>query len=61
MTGRDLKQLGIKQGKQIGDILKMLLEQVVEDPDRNEREYLLKQVRLYLDGDSYEKPEAEQS
>ncbi len=61
VTGRDLKQLGIKQGKQIGDILKMLLEQVVEDPDRNEREYLLKQVRLYLDGDSYEKPEAEQS
>lgn len=49
VSGRDLMELGIAQGKRIGEILNMLLEEVVADPDKNERDYLLMQVRHYLD------------
>lgn len=41
VAGRDLLQLGVPQGRQVGDILNQLLEHVVEDPSRNERAYLL--------------------
>ena len=49
VTGSDIMELGVKQGKQIGDILKELLELVVKDPAKNEREYLLQQAQRYID------------
>lgn len=51
VTGRDIMELGVKQGRQIGDILKKLLEQVVEDPKRNERDYLLRQAECLIASD----------
>lgn len=45
VTGRDLMELGVPQGKRIGELLNDLLEQVLEQPERNEREWLLAYVR----------------
>lgn len=41
VTGSDLMSLGIPAGKQIGVLLKELLELVLEEPERNNREELL--------------------
>lgn len=41
VNGRDLMEMGVPAGKQIGKILKALLEVVVEDPSKNTKEYLL--------------------
>ena len=42
ITGSDLIAQGMKPGKQLGAVLKELLEEVIEDPSKNTREYLLK-------------------
>jgi tRNA nucleotidyltransferase (CCA-adding enzyme) len=41
VTGNDLITLGIPRGKQIGRILKRMLEDVLDCPEHNTREYLL--------------------
>lgn len=41
VTGKDLIDLGIKPGKEIGEILNHLLEMVLENPGLNEKEILL--------------------
>lgn len=41
INGSDLINMGIKQGKQIGNILKFLLEKVLENPELNNKEKLL--------------------
>ena len=41
VTGRDLMELGIPQGKEIGAVLNALLDQVLEEPSRNSRQWLL--------------------
>jgi tRNA nucleotidyltransferase (CCA-adding enzyme) len=41
VTGDDLIALGIPRGKQIGRILKRMLEDVFDCPEHNTREYLL--------------------
>ena len=48
VTGSDLIALGVPQGKSIGEILKQLLEIVIENPEYNTREYLEKQVQENL-------------
>lgn len=45
VNGSDLIAMGIKPGKEIGVILKGLLEEVLEDPEKNEKEYLLSRVK----------------
>ena len=45
VDGKDLLSVGIKQGKQIGEILNNLLEIVLEAPEKNEKETLLAYVR----------------
>ena len=45
VNGRDLMELGIKPGKKIGQILQKLLEEVLEEPDKNKKEYLLERVK----------------
>ncbi|MBE5823154.1 MAG: CCA tRNA nucleotidyltransferase [Butyrivibrio sp.] len=46
VNGKDLISLGIKPSKQMGDILKAMLEDVLEDPARNTKDYLLEPERL---------------
>lgn len=41
VNGRDLMEMGVPAGKQIGKILNALLEVVMEDPSKNTKEYLL--------------------
>lgn len=49
VTGRDLmEQTGMLPGKRIGEVLKYLLDFVVDDPARNQKEILLKEAERYL-------------
>jgi tRNA nucleotidyltransferase (CCA-adding enzyme) len=49
IDGRALMQeLGLKPGPDLGRILKALLEEVVEDPSKNEREALLSRARALI-------------
>lgn len=45
VDGKDLISAGIKQGKQIGEILSDLLEIVLEEPEKNVKETLLAYVK----------------
>lgn len=45
VNGSDLIAMGIKPGKEIGAILKSLLDEVLEDPSRNQKELLLERVK----------------
>ena len=42
VTGRDLMELGMEPGKELGDTLNELLEKVIDAPERNTKEYLCK-------------------
>lgn len=48
VTGKDLMELGMKPGKEIGAILDMLLACVLEKPELNDREILLSMVKEKL-------------
>ena len=41
VSGRDLIQAGMKPGKEIGETLDRFLDIVLEDPEKNTKEYLL--------------------
>lgn len=41
INGRDLIEMGITEGTQIGDILNTLFGEVIDNPELNDREYLL--------------------
>lgn len=41
VNGRDLINLGVKPGKELGEILQWMLEQVIEEPELNEKDKLL--------------------
>ncbi|MEM5811821.1 MAG: HD domain-containing protein [Candidatus Aenigmatarchaeota archaeon] len=49
INGHDLLSMGVPQGPRIGWILKALLEEVIESPNRNDREYLLKRASILKD------------
>ena len=44
INGRDLIKLGYKAGREIGDTLKFLLDEVLINPSLNNREYLIKRA-----------------
>ena len=44
VTGSDLIAAGMKPGKEIGEVLQMLLEIVIEDPESNTKEILLSKL-----------------
>ena len=46
INGRDLQKIGYKPGRQIGDTLKALIDEVIIDPRLNNREYLLKKAAI---------------
>ncbi len=41
INGKDLIKMGITEGRQIGAILDTLLDEVIDDPNLNDRDYLL--------------------
>lgn len=45
ITGKDILELGAKQGAIIGEILKVLLDEVIETPEKNTREILVKRAK----------------
>ena len=45
VTGRDLMELGIKQGPKLGEVLERLLDDVLNVPEHNNSEYLTDMVR----------------
>ena len=45
VKGQDLIAVGVKPGKEMGEILAKLLELVLEEPQRNEREWLIGKSR----------------
>jgi tRNA nucleotidyltransferase (CCA-adding enzyme) len=46
--GNDLLELGYREGPELGTVLSGLLDDVVEDPSRNSREWLLERAREQL-------------
>ena len=42
VTGKDLIEAGMKPGREIGEVLNNMLADVLEQPEHNEKEYLLK-------------------
>lgn len=48
VKGADLSEIGIPKGREMGNILSMLLDRVMQDPDLNQRQTLLElALRLY--------------
>lgn len=50
VTGKDIIREGIKPGRQIGEILDSLLRLVLENPEFNDKDYLLSEVRKLIAG-----------
>ncbi len=51
INGKDLIELGVPQGKKIGVILSDIFEMILDEPEKNTKEYLSGYVRgKYLDG-----------
>ena len=48
INGKDLIEMGVPQGQKIGQILKTVFDEVVDQPDLNDREYLLNRVKDML-------------
>lgn len=44
VTGKDVIDKGVEAGPKVGEILNCLLEEVLDDPKKNDREYLLKRL-----------------
>lgn len=47
ISGDDLIALGVPQGRKVGEILSKLLAEVIEDPSRNTRAYLLERAKIW--------------
>lgn len=49
ISGKDIIELGVSQGKEVGLVLKLIFERVLEDSSLNERELLLKLAKEIID------------
>lgn len=45
VNGKDLIELGISPGKAIGDVLNKMMEEVLCDPSKNTKEYLISRIK----------------
>jgi len=45
VDGNDLLQVGFTEGPRLGETLRLLLDDVIEDPSRNERDHLLERAK----------------
>ena len=50
IKGSDLIDIGMKPGRELGEVLQKLLELVLEQPERNTKEFLLDQAKEMLSG-----------
>lgn len=50
VTGSDLLRLGMKPGRELGEVLQKLLELVLEEPEHNTRDFLLARAEEMLSG-----------
>jgi tRNA nucleotidyltransferase (CCA-adding enzyme) len=57
ITGQDVLQAGLKPGPEVGEVLKLALEDVLEEPGHNNREYLLNLVRTEIAARSVNDPQ----
>ena len=48
ISGKDLIKLGIKPGKEIGIMLNKLLEEVIENPELNDKDKLIKRAQVHI-------------
>ena len=48
VDGSDLLALGYDEGPQLGSVLSGLLDEVVDDPSRNDRQWLLERAKEQL-------------
>ncbi len=48
VNGRDLTEAGVKKGPEVGRMLNRLLEAVLEEPERNNREDLIRMLTAFL-------------
>lgn len=48
VNGNDLISLGIKKGPKIGEVLTALLDIVLENPERNSKNFLLEEAKKYI-------------
>jgi tRNA nucleotidyltransferase (CCA-adding enzyme) len=48
INGKDLIELGVKPGPAMGEILNTLLEEVLDDPDKNDPEYLKTRAKALM-------------
>ena len=46
VNGKDLIRLGYRPGREIGDVLRKLIDEVIIDAKLNNRDYLLKEARI---------------
>lgn len=51
VNGNDVMSLGVESGPKVGEILKYLLDMVLDDEIENEREVLIEAAKRYLKGD----------
>lgn len=49
ITGNDLIALGMRPGRAVGALLGELFEEVLEDPEHNDREYLIERAKRKLE------------
>lgn len=45
VNGKDLMRIGYRQGREIGDVLKLLLDEVIIKPELNNYKYLIKRAK----------------
>ena len=45
VTGKDLLDLGVPRGPQVGEVLRELLDIVIDFPEKNNRKLLLTEAR----------------
>ena len=50
VNGQDLMAAGVQPGKQIGQILNAMLQDVLEYPEHNDKEHLLQRVKEFSEG-----------
>ena len=48
VRGKDLIAVGISPGPRLGKILERLLDEVIDEPERNKKDILLQKAREYI-------------
>ena len=48
VNGKDFIELGVSPGREIGEILCKLLQEVLDEPEKNKKEYLLPRGKEFL-------------